>query len=48
MGLYKKGVGTSFAYPDIQALALPLRKDKQRQSAHARMIYRYMNTNNLI
>ena len=36
---YKKGVGTSFAYPTNQALALPSEKDKQRQSAHARMMY---------
>ena len=29
--LYKKGVGICPAYPKTQALALPLRKDKQRQ-----------------
>ena len=35
----KKSVGNqSLAYPTTQALALPLRKDKQRQSAHACMI----------
>ena len=39
----KKDVGNqSSAYPTNQAFALPLRKDKQRQLAHACMLYRDM------
>ena len=42
----KKDVGNrSPAYPTSQALALPLRKDKQRQSAHAIVTYRYTGIN---
>jgi len=33
------------AYPTTQAFALPFRKDKQRQLAHAIVIYRYHRTN---
>ena len=33
----KKDVGVCpFAYPRLQAFALPLRKDKQRKPAHAK------------
>ena len=42
MGLQKRDVGNrSPAYPTLQALALPFKEDKQRQSAHAIVIYRY-------
>ena len=37
MSGYKKDVGVWFlrAYPNNQAFALPLKKDKQRETAHA-------------
>ncbi|MBR5803399.1 MAG: hypothetical protein IKY31_03535 [Bacteroidaceae bacterium] len=33
------------AYPTTQAFALPFKEDKQRQLAHAIVIYRYKGTN---
>ena len=44
---YKKETwgNQSPAYPTTQAFALPFKEDKQRQLAHAIVIYRYRRTN---
>lgn len=44
-GINKKDVGICFAYSVTRALALPLRKNKQRQSAHAWVIYKHTTKN---